>query len=240
MIELEARPDGIEAAETALLDLVERIRAGRDSRSVDGLLDVLRATIALRDIEMALALPVVCILRELDTSWVEIGSALGLTRQAAWERYHAVEGTMPGVSEGVVQDVENAGTTPPPSLEPGRVYTRVELQRLFAIRDATLKNGVFQMKERSEIWLFVTECKQSDRVQYEDCLTGDTLQWQGQTTGRTDQRIIDHAAEGNHLLVFYRRSKTEFPGAGFRLEGRFNYLRHAGPPPTRFILERAA
>ncbi len=44
--------------------------------------------------------------------------------------------------------------------------------------------------------------------------------------------------EGNDLLVFYRRSKKEFPGAGFKFGGRFFYVSHEGPPPTHFLLKR--
>jgi len=40
------------------------------------------------------------------------------------------------------------------------------------------------------------------------------------------------------LLVFYRTSKTEHSGAGFRYEGRFRYVSHTGAQPTHFVLER--
>ena len=39
---------------------------------------------------------------------------------------------------------------------------------------------------------------------------------QGQTQGIKDQLIIDRKARDLELLVFYRTSKTEHPGAGFR------------------------
>jgi len=75
-------------------------------------------------------------------------------------------------------------------------------------------------------------------VQYEDELVGDELHWQGQTFGRTDPLIIGHRDAGNDILVFYRKSKTEFPGAGFRFEGVFDYVGHSGSSPTSFILKR--
>lgn len=77
-------------------------------------------------------------------------------------------------------------------LEVGRIYTRAQLRDAFAIQDATLNNGVFPYKDRHEIWLFITEEKPTDRVQYEDRLIGDELK---------------HRENGNKILVFYRRTK---------------------------------
>ena len=111
---------------------------------------------------------------------------------------------------------------------------------MFEITDATVKTGVFRPKGYDSIWLFVTEHKTADRTQYIDLLNGDVLEWQGQTEGRTDALIREHEAQGNELLVFYRKSKSEYPGAGFRYEGRFRCLFHAGGHPTRFTLQRVA
>jgi hypothetical protein len=133
----------------------------------------------------------------------------------------------------------DAGATSVPILRVGQVYTRAELRELFSITDATINSGVFPVKDRSEIWLFVTEQKQADQVQYEDELIGDELRWQGQSTGRTDARIINHRSEANELLVFYRKAKRQFPGAGFRFEGRFDYVKHWGTGPTSFVLKRS-
>jgi hypothetical protein len=121
----------------------------------------------------------------------------------------------------------------------GTVYTRAELMDLFGINDATINTGVFRFGDRHEIWLFVTERKQPDRVQYKDQLVGDKLHWEGQSLGRTNEHIINHKSEGNDILVFYRKAKTEFPGAGFMLEGPFNYVSHSGAAPASFILKRA-
>lgn len=120
----------------------------------------------------------------------------------------------------------------------GAIYTREDLRGLFGIRDATLNNGVFPFPARNEIWLFVTEAKTADRTQYRDQLSGDTLSWQGQTAGRTDRLVIDHVRNGQRLLVFYRRQKYEFAGAGFRFEGEVAYRRHRGSHPTNFTLSR--
>jgi hypothetical protein len=123
-------------------------------------------------------------------------------------------------------------------LEVGMVYTRAQLRSLFAIRDATINNGVFLVGDRHEIWLFITEHKPADRVQYKDKLIGDELHWQGQSRGRTDDLIINHRESDNDILVFYRKAKNEFLGGGFRLQGRFDYVSHSGKMPASFILRR--
>jgi 5-methylcytosine-specific restriction protein A len=118
------------------------------------------------------------------------------------------------------------------------IYTRNMLQEMFAITDATLRNGVFRLAAYQSIWLFVTEQKTSDIPQLHDLLDGDRLEWDGQPEGRTDKYIIEHEAAGWELLVFYRKHKNEFPRAGFRYKGRFRYQSHTGSRPTHFILLR--
>lgn len=120
----------------------------------------------------------------------------------------------------------------------GKVYTRANLREIFGISDATLNNGIFKPKGQNSVWLFVTEEKTSDRTQYHDLLEGDQLTMQGQTKGRTDHLIIDHAGRGDELLLFYRKSKTEHPGAGFVYEGAFEYVQNVGSLPTTFTLRR--
>jgi hypothetical protein len=120
----------------------------------------------------------------------------------------------------------------------GVVYTRAQLRKLFAIEDATINNGVFPIRNRHEIWLFVTEQKPASHVQYKDSLIGDELHWQGQSLGRTDGLIVNHREHGNDILVFYRKTKDEFPGFGFKLQGRFDYISHIGKMPASFILRR--
>jgi hypothetical protein len=123
-------------------------------------------------------------------------------------------------------------------LEIDAIYTRDDLRGLFGVTDATLNTGVFQPKGTSSVWLFITEEKTADRTQYRDRLDGDVLYWQGQTRGRTDPLIIQHAARGLELLVFMRNRKYEHPGAGFRYLGPFTYVRHSGGNPTDFVLQR--
>lgn len=124
-------------------------------------------------------------------------------------------------------------------LHVGEVYTREWLANRFQIQDRTLNTGVFRPKGHSSVWLFVTETKTVDRTPYQDRLDGTRLYWQGQTTGRTDRMIVDHAADGFELVVFHRMRKYEHgPGAGFRFEGPFQYLQHHGSRPASFVLER--
>ncbi len=123
-------------------------------------------------------------------------------------------------------------------LHQGEIYTREQLRQMFNIADQTLYTGIFRPKDHNSIWLFVTERKSGDMTEYNDALDGDTLHWDGQTSGRKDQSIITHEQNGLELLVFYRRKKLEHPGAGFRYEGRFRYKTHTGGEPTHFVLQR--
>jgi len=125
-------------------------------------------------------------------------------------------------------------------LKRGAIYTRNDLKQLFNINGRTLYTGIFRPADTTSIWLFVTEHKAGDMTEYKDLLDGDTLYWDGQTAGHKDQSIIEHAQRGLELLVFYRAKKQEFPGAGFRYEGRFRYGAHTGANPTHFTLQRLA
>jgi hypothetical protein len=125
-------------------------------------------------------------------------------------------------------------------LEPGAIYTRKDLAERFQITDSTLNTGIFQPRGHRSVWLFVTEQKTPDRTQYVDRLDGEVLYWQGQPRGSKDSLIIEHKQRGLELVVFYRRSRYEFPGAGFRYEGPFRYESHEGRGPTSFVLRRVA
>jgi hypothetical protein len=132
----------------------------------------------------------------------------------------------------------SAGDADKHQLEVCQVYTRAQLKQIYSIKDATINNGVFPFTGRREIWLFVTEQKSADRVQYKDRLIGDELHWQGQSRSGTDQKVIKHKENANDILVFYRKMKNEFPGFGFRFLGRFDYVSHSGEMPASFILRR--
>lgn len=123
-------------------------------------------------------------------------------------------------------------------LSVGEVYTRIGLAERFGITDATLTTGIFRPAGHDSVWLFVTEKKTPDRTQYQDHLDGDTLSWDGQTSGRKDALIIGHEAQGLELLVFYRQSKNEFGNYGFRYEGPFRYVSSTGKNPAHFTLVR--
>ncbi|MQV31035.1 DUF3427 domain-containing protein [Sinorhizobium meliloti] len=140
-----------------------------------------------------------------------------------------------GFSVRVLADDERTSVR----LHMGQVYTRDALRQIFAITDATLNTGVFRPKGTDSVWLFITEEKTADRTQYRDHLEGNILYWQGQSTGRTDRLIIDHGRQGLELLVFYRKRKYEFSGAGFRYLGPFEYVSHHGGLPTSFVLRQA-
>jgi len=120
----------------------------------------------------------------------------------------------------------------------GEVYTRDELRGLFGIKDATINNGVFKPSGSQSIWLFVTKNKTSDRPQLVDLLNGDTLHWEGQPAGKTDDMLIEHLAHGDEVLLFYRDKRDQYPGGGFRFEGSFLYGSHKGSKPTSFIFTR--
>ena len=119
-----------------------------------------------------------------------------------------------------------------------KIYTRNDLKSEFNITDATINTGVFRLKGTSSVWLFITEEKTADRTPYREQLKGDRLYWQGQISGRTDAWIVDHRARGLELLVFFRKKKTEHPGAGFRYLGPFVYLSHTEDKPKNFVLQR--
>lgn len=123
-------------------------------------------------------------------------------------------------------------------LSPYAIYTRAELRRLFKTTDATINTGIFRLRGYHSVCLFVTEKKTSDRTPFKDHLDGDRLKWQGQLGGRKDHLIVDHVNLGLELLLFYRSSRYEHPGAGFRYEGVFRYQSSRGSKPASFVLVR--
>ncbi len=124
-------------------------------------------------------------------------------------------------------------------LTAGQVFSRKELQDWFGISNRNLYNGVFRHNESESVWLFVTENKTADRTPYVDQLRGDLLHWDGQTSGRTDPWIIDHKQRGYEILVFYRKSRSQYPHGGFQYEGKFEYVSHRPGNPSHFVLRRA-
>jgi len=107
----------------------------------------------------------------------------------------------------------------------------------------TLNTGIFVPSGHKSVWIFITEKKSNDMTDYRDSLHGNRLEWDGQTSGRKDQRIIEHERNAFEILVFYRKSKSEYNELGhpygFKLEGRFRYRSSIGSHPTHFVLDRA-
>ena len=129
------------------------------------------------------------------------------------------------------------------ALKTEEIYTRAELSTRFAIKDSTLKNGIFKPKDFDSVLIFITANKTSDRPQYKDVYDGETLSMEGQPRGRTDRLLHSHKEMDLELLLFYRLSKNEHAGAGFRFEGQFECISYEpGNPkqgkPARFRLHK--
>ncbi|RMO17789.1 hypothetical protein ALQ47_01388 [Pseudomonas cichorii] len=120
----------------------------------------------------------------------------------------------------------------------GNIYSRADLRDLFQITTFSLNTGIFKPKSLDSVWLFITDKKTPDRTQYNNFLNGNVLHMDGQTFGRTDYLLKEHAERGLELLLFYRKKKHEHPGYGFIFEGRFLYQSHEGSGPTKFTLHR--
>jgi hypothetical protein len=71
----------------SILDTVPCGFAGWDSLTDERLLEALRPAAATVDACRDVLQTQVRVLRERDVSWTAIGSALGISRQAAWERF---------------------------------------------------------------------------------------------------------------------------------------------------------
>jgi len=125
-------------------------------------------------------------------------------------------------------------------LTPGTTLSRKQLGELFDIRDATLNTGIFRPMGHDSVWIFVTERKTPDRTQYVDRLVGDDLYFEGQTLGRTDSLIKEHAQRGLELLVFHRLRKSDRSDYSFNYRGPFDLVSAEAGPPTRFHLRLAA
>jgi putative restriction endonuclease len=125
-------------------------------------------------------------------------------------------------------------------LKVGEIYTRKSLAKSFEITDATLNTGVFKPKNFSSVWLFVTHKKAANQPKYVDYLTGDTLHWQGQASGKSDLMIIEHNPRDLELLLFYRDEPKQYADSGFRYLGQVEYITHEGAHPTSFTLRLKA
>lgn len=122
----------------------------------------------------------------------------------------------------------------------GDTYSREQLRDQFAIKDATLNNGIFRMRDTDSVWLFITEHKTPDRTQYVDRLDGDDLYFEGQPQGRTDDLIEHHLRDGLEVLLFHRMRKNERDDYSFVFQGPFEFVGKESGPPTRFRMRRVA
>jgi putative restriction endonuclease len=125
-------------------------------------------------------------------------------------------------------------------LKIGEIYNRKSLAKLFQITDATLNTGVFKPKNHSSVWLFVTRKKAANQPKYIDSLTGNTLQWDGQASGKSDLMIIEHKARDLELLLFYREEPKQYADSGFRYLGPVDYVSHNLGHPSTFTLHLTA
>jgi putative restriction endonuclease len=121
-------------------------------------------------------------------------------------------------------------------LKVGEIYSRTSLREIFPTSDATLNTGVFRPKNYSSVWLFVTRTKAPNQPKYVDCLSGETLHWQGQTSGKSDLMIIEHRDRDLELLLFYREEPKQYANSGFRYLGPVEYKSHNPRHPSSFTL----
>ena len=99
-----------------------------------------------------------------------------------------------------------------------------------------MNTGVFKPKNHSSVWLFVTSKKAANQPKYVDLLTGKTLQWAGQASGKSDLMIIEHKARDLELLLFYRGEPKQYADSGFRYLGPVEYVSHNPGHPSIFTL----
>ena len=124
----------------------------------------------------------------------------------------------------------------PVPFEIERIYTRKQIGDVLGIQAGSLETGVFHPKGSNLVLLFVTEKKDRSQTQYKDRLLGEILEWDGQNKGGTDDLIINGARNGLHLLLFFRKSKRQYPDYGFAYLGTVTHVAHSGSNPTHFRL----
>ena len=98
----------------------------------------------------------------------------------------------------------------------GSKYSRNELARLWGYASFhALARGVVTPRSDNKIILFVTETKQTAAEQYRDHLNNNRLAWEGPTDHFAEDRIINAAASGDEIHLFYReRHHSDFTYCG--------------------------
>jgi len=125
------------------------------------------------------------------------------------------------------------------SLKPGGEYTRHELAQTWGYAGIeAISRGVVTPANDNKIVLFVTRRKRAEDTQYRDDLVGSVLLWEGPNDHFAEDRMINHAENGDEIHVFYReehRDRFTYVGpmtlyCGQRLTDR----------PSRFVFQSAA
>lgn len=87
----------------------------------------------------------------------------------------------------------------------GQMYSRPQLADLWGYRSyQALARGVVTPRDSNLIILFVTEDQQAFQEQYDDRLTGKTLQWEGPTDHFAEDRMENSHENGDEIHVFHR------------------------------------
>lgn len=110
----------------------------------------------------------------------------------------------------------------------GSSYSRQTLAELWGYTSF----GVVTPRNDNKIVLFVTEEKQSSAEHYADCLSGNTLEWEGPTDHFAEDRMLNAEAHGEEIHLFHR----ERHHSDFVYCGRLKVLSHAlhGNRPSHF------
>jgi hypothetical protein len=122
------------------------------------------------------------------------------------------------------------------SIRPGLTYSRPRLADLWGYTGfQALARGVVTPRDDNKIILFVTEEKQSFQEQYDDRLTGTTLQWEGPTDHFAEDRMINAAENGDEIHVLHRaRHHSDFTYLG---TARVLDVSQGTGKPSRFRVE---
>lgn len=92
----------------------------------------------------------------------------------------------------------------------GSIYDRQKLAELWGYAGIeALQRGVVTPRGDNKIILFVTENKNPNATQYQDCLIDDTLEWEGPNDHFAEDRMINAAANRDEIHLFHRMNPTE-------------------------------
>ena len=109
------------------------------------------------------------------------------------------------------------------ALQIGRLYTRPELAKMWGYKGyQALSRGAVTPSGTHFIILFITGEKQSSLPQYRDELHEDKLVIEGETNHVADRRIVNAAASGDEIHLFYRAKHHE----PFEYKGQIHLTAH--------------